>query len=370
MIHHGHGTIKVLGEKRQCSVSLDIITGTITAKFPNSSERLDRVNLSDNKYYSIENLKLQLPTAEVKDEKINNLRIVESSTINSSIFESDLVRAFSLYKSEVGLCSLVFKPKSSIVKLLVEPFEPSGVSELVYFNSILKTKTTEEVSLGKGKTIIVAEKDFLLVRSENSLRNKEYAFTQSLSLLQRGRICLVAAQTKNEVRLNFRTQNNVEPGGRIFADREKEIEFVKAFVLHDGKLNGNEKTRFRRFIDYLIDGCSSTSSVEAMVISLFTALEIIDDDDTLQKGTVANLLDVSAFDGDLAVKIRNSLIHEGRDLADSVLYQVSVLKTHNVKIRSCWYRDAHSKPKISHGFHEFLMNALLKYACKRIEVTV
>lgn len=368
MIHHGHATIKVVEEIHQCSVSLDLNMGTITAKFPNTGDKLDRVNLHDKSYYSIENLNLQLPTAKVSNGKIGNLRIIESSTINSSIFQSDLVRAFSLYKSEVGLCRLVFKPKSSTVKLMVSPFDPSGESELVYFNSILKTKTTELIRLGRGKSILVAEKDFVLIRSENSLRDKEYALTQSLSLLQRGRICLVASQVKNEVRLNFRSQNNTEPGGRIFAEREKDIEFIQAFVSHDRKSQGNKKRRFRRFVNYLIDGCSSTSSVEAMVISLFTALEIIVDENTLQKGTVTKLLGTSAFDGDLAVKVRNSLIHEGRDLADAVQYQVSVLKRYSVQVESCWYRDTYSNPKISHGFHEFLMNALLRYVCVRIGV--
>lgn len=369
MAHVGHGKINIDGSLKECAFELDQEQGAITVKFPRKDhdERFRRDIFK--KSYSLEDVEILLPNGRVSGGRIHSLRLVQWSGGTSSVYDSDLVRTFDLYTQEVGLKRLTFKPKNPLVQLPIDPFHQDANSELVYKNNILRLRPKDQIVIFRSKILITAEKGFLLVRSDQSLKRSIGPLTQALSLLQRGRICLVAGLEKKIVTLNFLGQDNPVPAGSMFDEEDLFCSFIRMYVEFYRRLSGSDLRSFHFAIDYLIDGCANLGSIESRAISLYTALEILDNSRTLDKNTIAKMFDIDVNTADLICKVRNSLVHEGLDLSGAIIRKGCEIQERS----SCQFSGVNlkaSKSKLEHDFFALLMDKLLLHVCRVIGVSM
>ena len=313
---------------------------------------------------------MHLPNGRVKGGRIHRLKLVQWSDGTSSIYDSDLVRTFDLYKQEIGLKRLTFKPKNPLVQLPLDPFHQDANSELIYKNNILTLRPKDEIDIFRSKIQIIAEKGFLLVRSDQSLKRSVGPLTQALSLLQRGRICLVAGQEKKTVTLNFSGQDNPVPAGPMFNEEDFINSFIRMYVEYCRRLSGSNLRSFGFAIDYLIDGCANLGSIESRAISLYTALEILDNSRTLDKNTTAKIFDIDNNTADLICRVRNGLVHEGLDLRSAIIKKGYEIIGRSACNSFSGINLNASKSELKHEFFALLMDKLLLYVCRLIGISM
>lgn len=370
MKYNGHGTIAIGDEEKRCSVELDIDGGSVIVRFANTdtfvSERLDF-----NKLHSIYNLNIALPTALIPSGKVSRLKLSDQSLMNSSVHESDLVQAFSLHAGEPGMCKLIFKPSQQYIPFTIEHLDTNTRSELVFTNTIISPIGKWEFDIGRSASTLAGEKNILILRSDASLFRIRNTISNALSLLQRGRICLLATQQEKYITLNFKSQGQVQPAGRLFPKNSVlNVTFLKKYISYENKLKGNEKIKFHRFVDYTINGCASLESLENQLISLYTALEIIDNSRTLNKTSLRDALKIKLSDAEIAVKIRNSLIHNGANVGPAIQECIAELRSRGVAVDSAWYSDTSSGSKNAKEFHKFLLDKIIRYIFATIGIVI
>ena len=142
MNYTGTGKIQILGIEYESWVELDPQNGIIQVKIPQKNDLIrSLIGNYDifNDSFEIKDFKCILPYGHVTTSALSNLHLTSIRPGTWSVFDSSLVRSFTLANKEIGISSLILKPKR-IVQEFVYNYDNivTGKSELIFYNHKIK----------------------------------------------------------------------------------------------------------------------------------------------------------------------------------------------------------------------------------------
>lgn len=370
MNYTGIGKIIFKGKKYETFIELNPIDGEILALIPQSRDLIYAL-LGDKKVfddlYSITDFKCNLPNGSINSKSIKYLQLKKISPGSFSIYDSALVRSFTLDQKGTGISTLTFTPKKFILSFTYSNVDLlKGNSELVFYNHSIDKITSFKI---KNKEIAIGgDKDFLILNSTNDVLSLRPVIEEAISIIQGGRSFYKIGFYKNRLELSFRKIiKEAKPYGLIYLDEKDISEFFTKYIEYTKSLSGINRKKYELFISYVLDSCNQLVLLENRIVNLFIALEIIDKSKTLNKTTLNNILSVSLDDADFIIKVRNNLIHKGFTLKKSIEESKREMLPHIPRFKYPF--NSKSKRKMPGSFYFYLLSRTLNYVLNRIGMT-
>ena len=319
-------------ESIDCFVELDPENGTIQVKVPQSNELTKNV-LGNKKIFDLKFLlndfKSELPNGTITCNSIDNLQLTSVNPGSWSVYDSSLVRTFSLDEKNTGITTFGFVTSKYVLSFdYASKSTVRGRSELIFNNHSLKNLYSFKV--GRKNIQIGGEKNFLVVASNNNLLMLRNDLEVAISILQGGRTTYRTGFYKNKLELSFRRiSDHSKPYGLIYNKEALISEFLKSYILYIDSLNKSDRNKFNLFTSYLLDACNQRVLLENRFINLYVALEVIDNSRTLNANTLKSILNLTKNNCDLIIKVRNKLIHEGKSIITGIEESCNEISIHN-----------------------------------------
>jgi hypothetical protein len=192
---------------------------------------------------------------------------------------------------------------------------------------------------------------------------------RALGLLQGGRALYGAGFFENTLELNFGRRDLIRPLGPIYAEDSNCAEFLRKYLSYEHKLTGTALNRYRLAVNYILDGLAGPVPLENRVISLYTAIEIVDQSRTMSKNSLVPLLAITTVDAELCVNIRHKLIHEGEILYKSIESARSALQSRGRLCNMPFRFTGITQQSVVGNFHVYLAERLLGWVSREIGMT-
>jgi hypothetical protein len=184
------------------------------------------------------------------------------------------------------------------------------------------------VTIGRRKCFIARDKSVFVIRGSGDLLRNRTSIERAIGLAQGGRVTYRIGFFKSKLELNFARDVDVMALGRIYEDDRLMGDFFERYVAYENGLRGVTSRRHRLAISYFIDGCAGLPSLEQKALSIFTALEILDGADTLEKNAVKDFFGVKLEEAECLINVRNALTHEGVGLFEAIKRAHATTRTH------------------------------------------
>ena len=369
MVYTGEGEILFKNQLYRGYIELDPENEEIRVKIPQDREISDYFSiLQDSSIfeddYSIENFSCNLPNGKIFTDEIQYLLLRNLNPGSLSVFDSTLVRSFSLAPKNIGITTLSFIPQKYILKF---EFESQDIikdnSELIFYNHKIKKLTS--FKLGRKILSVNGDNNYLVINSKNNLLKYRNDLETAISLLQGGRCVYRTGFFNNELELSFnRLDKKPKPYGLIYLDEKNISEFFTKYFTFIKSLKQNEKNKIERFLNYLLDSCNQNIFLENRIINLMIALEIIDTSKTLNKNTLSKILNISKDHADLIKRVRNKLIHEGKSLKESIYLSIHEIKSNVTNFKAPFNKKI--KREAPRKFYFWVLTKMYQYLLKNI----
>lgn len=355
LYYEGTGSISLFDKPYRAYVILRPNSGDIVVKVQhnriNGWKFLKKVREGEffGREYKLENLEIVTPLGKLCKKSLGLYPVLVNPG-PSSIFDSYVLKI--AYSSHAGIATLVFRPKDSFLvfesqttfssedenyyELLFLGFRPKilpSISLTLDSNFRLFMQAGKEnKNSSSGKEFTNFQGDFVLVRSNLDLfeSSKRDDLCKVLSLLNGGKVSLALgyALRENEFKVAFSFPTDIctvlGGVGNPFRTESSEeylelVEtFVKTYFSYVGSLKEEEKRRFNLFVEYFIEGISMNTILESKLITLYTALEIMDDSDTLTKDSLKKAYELDEDKATFFKELRNKIVHNGLSVREAV----------------------------------------------------
>jgi hypothetical protein len=370
MIYQGTGKLKFEGKNYRVILTLDPHDGYITAKFPidNDFSLLQFYNDKDlfRKTYSIQDLRVELPQGTTTHNNLRNLHIKSIRPGTMSVYDSFLIRSLHLYENEIGIFTIVFHPQRSLLEFNLKNVSVGKLSELVFNDVKIASFSNLQITLQSRRYQLLCDKNTLVVKANVNLLHKQVQFYRVLSLLNGGKVTYRVGFYKNDIQINFIRKEKTSALGSLFKDDNDKKEFIEKYWQFENALNKKEKNKHHLFIEYFLEGMSYATNLENRIISLYTALEIIDNSRTLNKQSISKTLKLDQNVADVLARFRNKLIHQGYTGNDALSESIKEVKANTILKRMPFKIRGHRKTRILFNYYLFLVIGLYKKCFKDI----
>ena len=359
-LYEGSANISLFDKSYEAYVIFRPNSGDIIVRIPHTREidgwrLLEKVRSEGffGKKCNLENLELLTPLGKIRKDSLSLYPVLVSPG-PSSVFDSFVLKI--AYSSHAGIATFVFRPVESFLVFegQFEGDSESSVYDSCYYELLFSGFRSQfpgvpGVPVGLGKDLYLylqagkenksssLEKefpdfrgDFVLIRSnldlfESSMRDDLY---KVLSLLNGGKVSL-ALGYKNEksgfkIAFNLSTGSRAGFGGVGNPFKAKDFNeylvetFIKNYLSYVRQAKKEDKRRFKLFVEYFIEGISMNAILESKLITLYTALEIMDDADTLTKNSLEKAYGLEENKAEFFARLRNEIVHNGLSVREAV----------------------------------------------------
>lgn len=365
MKYQGIGQLDFKAKSLRALVNLDPDRGCIVAKFPMESDKFAMDIYGDSelfeKKYSIRDLKIELPHGSISNKKLPNLFIKSINPGTMSIYDSFLVRSFNLHDKEIGISTIILFPSLSLLNFRYEGISSNNSSELVFNDTKIRSTVPHfSLTLSSERYLLSCENKILIVRADLNLLPKQRRFYRILSLLQGGRVTYRTGFYKKNLQINFVESKKINHLGQIFKEDTDKKEFVEKIWAYEDKLDKQGKNKHELFVEYFLEGMSANTNLENRIISLYTAIEIIDASKTLNKQSISSTFDIELNIADILVRFRNKIIHQGYTGNEALSESIKEVKTRTSLKRTPFKTSGRNKTTALFNYYLFLVICLYK----------
>jgi len=371
MKYQGKGKLKFKGKSYKVLVTLDPTSGYITAKFPMGDSRsaFNSIYGDQNIFkqkYAIRDLRIELPYGAIEHDNLSNLYIKSIQPGTLSVYDSFLVRSFNLYEKEIGISTIVFFPESSLLNFTFKGASVNKSSELIFTDIKLGSSPGLQVKLKSLKHLLLFDNNILIMKASSNLLPKRNQFYRALSLLGGGKAIYRAGFFKNNIQINFIRSDRSNCLGPLFKKDTDKQEFIEKYWEYESTLDKKKKNRQELFIEYFLEGMSANTNLENRIISLYTALEIVDNSKTLNKQSISQTFNLDPNVADIVAKFRNKLIHQGYSGSEALAESIKEVKARISLKRTPFKTSGRSKNRSLFNYYLFLVICLYKKCFKDI----
>jgi len=356
-LYEGSANISLFGKSYEAYVIFRPNSGDIIVRIPHTREidgwRLFEKVRSEGffgKKCNLENLELLTPLGKIRKDSLSLYPVLVSPG-PFSVFDSFVLKI--AYSSHAGIATFVFRPVESFL-VFDGQFDidsessvyDSSYYELLFsgFRSQFLSVPGVKVDLEEGLLYLQAGKenkssslekdfpdfrgDFILIRSNLDLFELRDDLYEVLSLLNGSKVSLTLGY-KNE-KSEFKIAFNLSTGNRAGFDsignpfkakdfNEYLVEtFIKDYSSYVRQAKKEDKRRIKLFVEYFIEGISMDAILESKLITLYTALEIMDDADTLTKDSLEKAYGLEENKAEFFARLRNEIVHNGLSVREAV----------------------------------------------------
>jgi hypothetical protein len=257
-------------------------------------------------------LAFRTPVGDLLRDKWSGLFVLNARC--NSGFNSDSLRILRREPESKGLAEIELQPCSSIVDFQLVRFPGSKPWCDAYYRVGRPAVPSDVAITIRGQVATVSNAtDGVVIVSESSLFDDHEAMAWALAIFHGGPVSLRCSADSETLRLNLCPHDC-----RAYAALSTHTATIEATLqqLYDFYvgLSEPEKTNWRTASHYYLEGLTSTSVMEIRLKHLFSFLEVMDGSGTLNKTTMAPLLQISRDEAHLLAEMRNKLVHNGASL--------------------------------------------------------
>jgi hypothetical protein len=328
----GSAILEFSGRNEEVSLCINLSNNILEARFPMDLKNSFKLSFGKSEWMtkglSLRNIDIKLPNGRLSKGIYDDFFVKEYRPGTCSIYDSTLVSALDLRAGSSGIATMILVPRKCGItfdfKVLSNNEAPY---ELFYTNNTIRIGPQSRVEIGQLPVIIVGDTKGLTLRSVSSLLNVRDRFRVSWSVLQGAPINLRAILDGDQLTLNLSSDTHTSGLGQLVDSNDEVLSTLRYFDKFFGAMSRDDFSRWETATDFYMDGVATDRLLEFRVISLFNFLEMVDNSKTLNKTSLATLLEITDDTADVLCKVRNALIHEGKTLSDAVCGAVSELKT-------------------------------------------
>jgi hypothetical protein len=206
----------------------------------------------------------------------------------------------------------------------------------------------------------------IVVHGEGDMLLWRETIGRAIGLVQGGRVGYRAGYSQGTVELNFARDVDVQALGRIYDDDVLVSEFLERYVTYERRLDRASLRSHSIAVSYILDGCAGLPSLEQKVISLFTAVEMLDGAKTLSADPVGRLLSINRQQARLLVEVRNGIVHQGLSLHSAITAARQHLGSHGALPKLPFRVTGVSKTAAAANLHFFLATGTVSVIARRI----
>lgn len=319
------GTAKLYyaGETRQVHVCLNLDENVIEVRhtMPDLSKAMSMVTGTD--WYTspvvLTNLRISTPIGTISKDQLTDFFVTSYNPGSHSIYDATLSRALTLRGKEEGVTKIVLHPRSSKIDFVFDPFDTLDPQFEVFYRGAKSSITMpQELQLNPGRAIVVGDHRGFVVRGDQPLSNHEELIRLSLGILQGGPVTVRSILENNTMTINLSSHEG-RSLGHLHKNHKDAGLLLQGIYDFLAALPTSDWSRWSRGIYFFLQGLGGVAPLEVRAINFFTYLEIIDNSDTLDKGSLSALLGVTTDEADLLCRTRNRLVHHGEHIGTAVL---------------------------------------------------
>ena len=319
----GTATLDYCGETRQVHVCLDLDENVIEVQhtMPDLAKVMSLVTGSDwhTSPTVLTDVQISTPIGTITKDRLADFIVTSYNPGSYSIYGSTLSRALTLRGEEEGVTKVVLLPRGSRVEFVFQPFDTLAPQfELFYRGVKSSMPMPQELRLNPGRAVVMWDKGGIAVRGDQSLSNREELIRLSLGILQGGPITLRSILEDKTLTINLSSHDGRSLGHLHKKDDDAGV-LLQGIYDFLAALSPSDCARWSKGIYFFLQGLGGIAPLEIRAINFFTFLEIIDNNDTLDKNSLSALLGVTTDEADLVCRIRNRLVHYGDHIGAAVL---------------------------------------------------
>jgi hypothetical protein len=323
----GTGILEQCGRERPVQVKIDLEKNTVLVSHgindPGEALLYAFTGTGAEAEPTLCSLAFRTPVGDLRREKWSGLFVLNARC--NSGFHSDSLRILRREPDGKGLAEIELQPSSSIVDFQLVRFPGSKPWCDAYYR-VRRPAVPSEMSIRlRGQIATVSNShDGVLIVSESSLFADHEALSWTLAVFHGGPVSLRCSTDSETLRLNLCPHDC-----RSYAALSNHTATAEATLqrLYDfyADLTEPSKTSWAIASHYYLEGLTSTSVMEIRLMHLFSFLEVMDGSGTLNKQSMAPLLQIEFDEAHLLAEMRNKLVHNGASLGSAYASALEVV---------------------------------------------
>jgi hypothetical protein len=268
---------------------------------------------------TLTNIHIHTPIGELTRDQCDGFFVSRYNPGTQSIYDSTLGRALTLRGKEAGLTKLVLHPKNSRLELTFRRYDSTPAQyELFYQGAGVSLSLNQPLQLHSSEATVAGDNGTVSVEGHQSLRNYEEHIRLALGVLLGGPMTIRSILDGDTLIINLSAHEEAS-AGRLFKHHDDSGPLLQGLVDFFLSLSAPDWSRWTRATYFFLQGLGGKVPLEIRAINLYTFLEIVDNTDALDKGSVAKLLDITNDEADLLCRVRNRLTHHGENLGTALI---------------------------------------------------
>lgn len=329
----GSAVLHFLKSNYSSQISLDLASGHIEVWFrrPKGTFPLEQLwSFSEKDQPVLSNIRLAAPFGELHAASYDDFFVVRHRPSWYSL-DGEIDTSTDVFvETPATITHLTLQPSHSRLPFTLVTADPDAVSgsEAIYHaDTRVRHLKPFEISLGSSTATVTLRSERAFVRSSDEhLGPHVEAMRNALGILCGGPASLRLERSKEVVSINSAPHDTREIGR--FWEREEDVPEILQRALHLVSAATEVGRRHTLAGHFYTHGLGDRSILEHRIILLYTALEVLDESDTLSKEPVARILGIDSASADLIIRVRNGLVHNGLSLNEAVAKKAGDIRSY------------------------------------------
>ena len=317
----GKGILEIDSEQAEAIVMINLKSGEIIVQPQKTGILNNRHSKIFDQDISISSFQATIREGEISIDRFPEL-FIKNYSQSSNVLDSIPLRSFKFLDNYNGT-ELILKPYNSRIDFNFKPskgdkefteFHFIDVNIITLFDFDFKEVSGSMTSHKSGHAIISIDK--ALSKKEKGELADIFRITSCLG--QGGYSSIREIITPSKFTINLAGYDIAIPPFKL-VPKDDFKELLDSVIKSYSNLSSEEMSLLKNAVYYLEGGYKQSVHLEFRAISLFTAIEILDDSKHLDKNRLKEQFDLSSlYDASFLKEIRNQLIHNGLSIQKAV----------------------------------------------------
>lgn len=318
---HGSAVVSFLGGSYPAQMTVSLDTGQIVLIFergvpPMPLEQL--AILSDKpSLVGLSQIELGSPLGKLRLSKFDNFFVVQHEPSCASAHNSS---DSLLVTSTADVTRLTLQPRGSLMTFEYVPSISDATSGVETVLAVAMNSQSMNMELNVGSQTVGAkfEGSKLILKSAASLSSSKDALLCSFGLLFGGPASVRSTRTDHNLSIDVvaHSHGSIE---HLWLRQDDVKEMFQRFLDMFASAQSEERRRLVRAATLHLHGLGDKVLLDQKILTLYTSLEVLDDNRTLTKESVSKVLNLTIDQAEIVCRVRHALAHSGSSISEAVI---------------------------------------------------
>lgn len=365
----GSAEVEYLGKSAPCDLLINMETGRLevtAGRDISDNPEMQPWALLLQADVKLRSLRIETPGGELSLDEYGNCFLLQHLPGETSPYESTTQLCTEIAGDRIGLTRMHLQPRTTRIDFNFRAAYPSNQNELTLEMSGFSRPAPIRLEVGGSEATGIPLERFLVLKGGECLNTHAEQISLAVGIAQGGPVTIRSTITGTRFSLNIAPHEHSSVDS-LCADASGNAELVQRLITFFSNQQGLDYTRFRRAAYFYLHGVGGRSPLDARIVNLYTALEMVDDASEMNKRSVSSTLDITPDDADLICRVRNEIVHHGLSIHEAVIRRLAEIKTHRPRFRFKAFDLSEHEPKKGDAAFFFGLATLLgRYWARKV----